>query len=61
MACRLFGAKQLSKPMQDYCRLDRQEQTSMKFESELYHFIKSMHLKSVVCQTGGHFVLGKMN
>ena len=33
MACRLFGAKQLSKPMLGYCQLDPQEQTSVKFES----------------------------
>ena len=38
MACRLFGAKPLSKPMLGYCQLDRQEQTSVKLESEFYHF-----------------------
>ena len=31
MACRLFGAKPLSKTMQDYCQLDADEQTSVKF------------------------------
>ena len=31
MACRLFGAKPLSKPMLGYCQLDHQEQTSVKF------------------------------
>ena len=30
MACRLFGAKPLSKPMVGYCQLDPQEQTSVK-------------------------------
>ena len=30
MACRLFGAKPLSKPMLGYCQLDSQEQTSWK-------------------------------
>ena len=38
MACRLFGAKPLSKPMLGYCQLDCQEQTSVKMESEFYHF-----------------------
>ena len=38
MACRLFGAKPLSKPVLGYCQLDRKEQTSVKFESEFYHF-----------------------
>ena len=31
MACRLFGAKPLSKPMQGYCQLDPWRQTSVKF------------------------------
>ena len=35
---RLFGAKPLSKPMLGYCQLDWQEQTSMKFKFEFYHF-----------------------
>ena len=34
MACRLLGAKPLSKPMQGYCQLDPEEQTSVKFESK---------------------------
>ena len=33
MACRLFGAKPLSKPMLGYCQADRQEEISVKFES----------------------------
>ena len=31
MACRLFGAKPLSKPMPEDCQLDSWEQTSVKF------------------------------
>ena len=31
MACCLFGAKPLSKPMLGYCQLDLKEQTSVKF------------------------------
>ena len=38
MACRLFGAKPLSEPMLDYCKLDPWEQTSVKFESKYKTF-----------------------
>ena len=31
MACRLFGAKPLSKPMLPYCQVVPWEQTSVKF------------------------------
>ena len=34
MACRLFGAKPLSKPLSGYRQLDPKEQTSVKFESK---------------------------
>ena len=45
MACRLFGAKPLSKPMMSYCQLDPREQTSMKFQSKYKTFIHEMHMK----------------
>ena len=38
MACRLFGAKPLPKPMLLYCQLDSWEQVSVKFESEFCYF-----------------------
>ena len=38
MACRLFGAKPLSKPMLGYCQLDPYEQTSVKFQSKYTTF-----------------------
>ena len=38
MACHLFGAKPLPKPMQAYCQLDTWEQISVKFEWEFYIF-----------------------
>ena len=46
MACRLFGAKPLSKPMLGYCQLDHWEQTSVTFfiKIENISFTK-MHLK----------------
>ena len=37
MACRLFGAKPLSKPMLA-CQLDSREHISVIYESEFYHF-----------------------
>ena len=38
MACRMDSAKPLSKPMLGYSQLDCQKQTSVKIESEFYHF-----------------------
>ena len=38
MACRLFGAKPLSKPILAYCKLESWGHISVKFESELYDF-----------------------
>ena len=40
MACRLIGAKPLSKPMLGFCQLEPQEQISVKFESKY----KTFHL-----------------
>ena len=42
MACRLFGAKQLSKPMLGYCQLDPKEQILTKIQN--FSFTK-MHLE----------------
>ena len=39
MACRLYGAKSLSKPMPGYCQLDPQEQTSVKLQANYKIFI----------------------
>ena len=38
MAYRLYGSKQLHEPMQTYCKLDPQKQTSVKFESKYKDF-----------------------
>ena len=48
MACRLFGAKPLSKPMLGYCQLDPLEQTSVKFESKYKTFIHENAFENVV-------------
>ena len=57
MACRLYGAEPLSKPMMGYCELDPYEQTSVKFQSKYFCFTK-MHIKissakwRTFCQVG---------
>ena len=38
MACRLFRAKPLPEAMLAYCQLNSWEHTSVKYESEFYHF-----------------------
>ena len=38
MACRLFSAKPLLKPLMVCCQLNSLEQVSMKFESYFYHY-----------------------
>ena len=38
MACRMDGAKQLSEPKLEYYELDPEEQTSVKFLSEIKCF-----------------------
>ena len=46
MACRLFGAKQLSNPMLPYCQLDTKEHISVKLLFRIQQFsFKEMHLK----------------
>ena len=56
MACRLFGAKPLSKPMLVYCQLIPYEQTSVNFLYEISNFfIKENAFENIVSQNGGHF------
>ena len=40
MPYRLFGAKLLTEPVLNYCKLDPQEQISVQFELEYKHFHK---------------------
>ena len=61
MACHLFGAKSLSKPVLCYCQLDHWRQTSVKFESKSktlhsWNCIWKCHLRN-----RGHFIQGKMS
>ena len=50
MACRLFDAKPLSKPVLVYCQLDRYVQTSVKIPSKFKHFL-SRKCVSNCCHT----------
>ena len=50
MACRLFGAKPLSKSMLDYCLLDSKEQTSVKFNQNTKIFIHENAPEDIVCE-----------
>ena len=58
MACRIFSAKPLPKPIQDYYQLDPQEQTSMKFESKYKNFHSRKCIWNYRLRNGGHFVQG---
>ena len=59
MACCLFGAKPLFKPMLRYCQLDPYEQTSVKFLSKY----KTFHLwnapVNIVCKMAGILSRGR--
>ena len=61
MACRLFGAKSLSKPMLCCCQLDPYDQTSMKFYSKYKTFHSWKSIWKYRLRNGVHFVLGEMS
>ena len=51
MACRLVGAKPLSKPMLTYCQSDPWEYTSGRYESKHKTFyIHENEFENVVCE-----------
>ena len=50
MACRLFGAKPLSKPIPGYCQLDLYEQTSVKFYKNSKVSIHKNTFEYIVCK-----------
>ena len=56
MACRLFGAKPLSKPMLRYCQLDPWEQTSVKFWSNCKSLYSEKCIWKYRLRNYGHFV-----
>ena len=60
MACRLFGAKPLSKPTLGYCQLNPKEQTSVKFSPKykISHSRKCIWIYRL--RNGGHLVQEEM-
>ena len=50
MACRLSGAKPLSKSMLSYWQLDSKEQTSVKFILNTKLFIHENAFGNIVCE-----------
>ena len=59
MACRLFGAKPLSKPTVGYCQLDPKEQTSVKFWSQYKTFHSRKCIWKCRLRNGDNFVQEK--
>ena len=58
MACQLFGAKALPKPMMTYCQLNPKEQTSVKFEPKYEVFHSWKRICKDLLRNGWHFVQG---
>ena len=58
MACRLFGAKPVSKPMLCYCQLDPWEQTLVKLLSKYKTFYSRKCIWKYHLRNGDHFVKG---
>ena len=61
MACRLFGAKPLSKPMLRYCQLDTKEQSSVKFQSKCQVFHSWKCIWKYRLRNGSHLIQGEMS
>ena len=61
MACRLSGARPLSKPMFGYCQLDPSEQSSVKSQAKFEFLHAKKIIRNYRLQNGGHFVQGEMN
>ena len=60
MACRLVGAKPLPDLILEYCWLDPEEQTSMKFQSILVHFHSRKCIWKCHLGNGSDFVMASM-
>ena len=59
MACCLFGATLLSKPMLGYCQLYHQEQTSVKIQSKYTPFRSRKCIWKYRLRNGAHFFRGR--
>ena len=56
MACRLFGAKLLCEPVQEYCELDPHEQTAVKSSWKITHLYSMKCIWKCRLWNGGHLV-----
>ena len=56
MACRLFSAKPLSKPMMGYCQLNSQEQTLVKFQSKHENIFENILCEKAAILCRGRWV-----
>ena len=56
MACHLFGAKPLSKPMLAYCQLDHRNKLQRNFNQNTKIFIHEKCIWKYQLQNGNHFV-----
>ena len=61
IACRLFHAKPLSKPMLGYYQLDPGNKFRWNFYQNTKFFILENVSENVACQNGGHFVYGEVS
>ena len=59
MACRLFGAKPLSKPMLDHYQMDPQEQTSVKLNQNTQRFVHENAYENIVCEMAAILFRGR--
>ena len=50
MACRLFGAKPISKPILGYCQLATWDENSGKFQSKYNFFIPDNAYENIICE-----------
>ena len=60
MACRLFGAKPLPKPMLTFCQLIHRNKLQWNVNQNTKLFINENAYENVVWQNGGHFVQGEI-
>ena len=61
MVCRLFGTKQLSKPVLGHYILNIGNKLQWFFNQNTNFSLTEMHLKKIICQNGGHFGQGEIN
>ena len=59
MACRLFGAKTLSKLVQGYCQLDPTNKHQRNFNQDTKGFIHENAYENTVCEMAAILFIGR--